>query len=60
MTPPRLIYRLVSETVKGWDATTVTERIEGAVGRDLQFIRINGTLVGGSVGLLLHAADVLL
>ncbi|MBC2664486.1 DUF445 domain-containing protein [Novosphingobium flavum] len=54
------IVRLVSETVKGWDSSTVTTRIEGAVGRDLQFIRINGTLVGGSVGLLLHAADVLL
>lgn len=54
------IVRLVSETVKGWDAVTVTSRIEGAVGRDLQFIRINGTLVGGTVGLLLHAADLLL
>ena len=39
------IVRLVSETVKRWDATTVTNRLEGAVGRDLQFIRINGTLV---------------
>lgn len=54
------IVRLVSETVKGWDAGTVTSRIEGAVGRDLQFIRVNGTLVGGCVGLLLHAVDVLL
>jgi len=54
------IVRLVSETVKGWDGATVTTRIEGAVGRDLQFIRINGTLVGGSVGLLLHAASALL
>jgi len=49
------IVRLVSETVKRWDATTVTNRIEGAVGRDLQFIRINGTLVGGLVGLTIHA-----
>ena len=54
------IVRLVSETVRGWDAGTVTARIEGAVGRDLQFIRINGTLVGGLVGLSLHAADLLL
>ncbi|PLK27903.1 DUF445 domain-containing protein [Novosphingobium sp. TH158] len=54
------IVRLVSETVKRWDAVTVTERIEGAVGRDLQFIRINGTLVGGLVGVTLHAVDVLL
>ncbi len=51
------IVRLVSETVRRWDAHTVTDRIEGAVGRDLQFIRINGTLVGGLVGLGLHAID---
>ena len=34
-------------------------RIEGAVGRDLQFIRINGTLVGGLVGLLIHTVSQL-
>ena len=49
------IVRLVSETVRRWDATTLTDRVEGAVGRDLQFIRINGTLVGGLVGVTLHA-----
>jgi uncharacterized membrane-anchored protein YjiN (DUF445 family) len=54
------IVRLVSETVKRWDAKTVTDRIEGAVGRDLQFIRVNGTLVGGLVGIAIHAADQLL
>ena len=54
------IVRLVSETVKRWDARTVTDRIEGAVGRDLQFIRINGTLVGGLVGVLIHSVDILL
>ena len=54
------IVRLVSETVKRWDAATVTDRIEGAVGRDLQFIRINGTLVGGLVGVLIHVIDQLL
>jgi uncharacterized membrane-anchored protein YjiN (DUF445 family) len=54
------IVRLVSETVKRWDAGTVTSRIEGAVGRDLQFIRINGTLVGGLMGVLIHAVDLLL
>jgi uncharacterized membrane-anchored protein YjiN (DUF445 family) len=51
------IVKLVSETVRGWDARTVTARLEGAVGRDLQYIRINGTLVGGLVGLVLHALD---
>ncbi|MCP5395619.1 MAG: DUF445 domain-containing protein [Sphingomonadaceae bacterium] len=54
------IVQLVSETVKGWDASTVSGRIEGAVGRDLQFIRINGTLVGGLVGVTIHAVDSLL
>ena len=54
------IVRLVSETVKRWDARTVTDRIEGAVGRDLQFIRINGTMVGGLVGVLIHAVDLAL
>jgi len=54
------IVRLVSETVKRWDAATVTDRIEGAVGRDLQFIRINGTLVGGLVGVVIHVIDQLL
>ena len=54
------IVRLVSETVRRWDARTVTDRIESAVGRDLQFIRMNGTLVGGLVGVTIHAADVLL
>lgn len=52
------IVRLVSETVRRWDAHTVTARIEGAVGRDLQFIRINGTLVGGLMGVAIHAVDV--
>ena len=52
--------RLISDTVRSWDASTVTERLEGAVGRDLQYIRINGTLVGGLVGVVIHAVDVLL
>ena len=51
------IVRLVSDTVRGWDARTVTARLEAAVGRDLQYIRINGTLVGGLVGLALHLLD---
>ena len=54
------IVTLVSETVKRWDATTITGRIESAVGRDLQFIRINGTLVGGLVGMTLHFITTLL
>jgi len=54
------MVKLVSETVRGWDAETVTGRLEAAVGRDLQYIRINGTLVGGLVGLGLHLIDQLL
>ncbi|HET7576707.1 MAG TPA: DUF445 domain-containing protein [Sphingomicrobium sp.] len=53
------IVTLVSETVRSWDAHTVTARLEAAVGRDLQYIRINGTLVGGLVGLVLHVLDTL-
>jgi uncharacterized membrane-anchored protein YjiN (DUF445 family) len=53
------IVALVSDTIRGWDARTITGRLEGAVGRDLQYIRINGTLVGGLVGLLIHTAEVL-
>jgi len=52
------IVRLVSDTVRGWDAKTVTGRLEQAVGRDLQYIRVNGTLVGGLVGLAIHVVDV--
>ncbi|HEX4761916.1 MAG TPA: DUF445 domain-containing protein [Sphingomicrobium sp.] len=53
------IVKLVSETIRSWDARTVTARLEAAVGRDLQYIRINGTLVGGMVGLVLHMVDSL-
>ena len=44
--------------MRGWDARTVSDRLEGAVGRDLQYIRINGTLVGGLVGLVIHSVEV--
>jgi uncharacterized membrane-anchored protein YjiN (DUF445 family) len=51
------IVKLVSETIRSWDARTVTARLESAVGRDLQYIRINGTIVGGLVGLAIYALD---
>ena len=53
------MVKLVSDTVRTWDARTVTARLEAAVGRDLQYIRINGTLVGGLVGVLIHILDTL-
>lgn len=43
----------ISDTVKGWDAREMSQQIELNIGKDLQFIRINGTLVGGTVGLVL-------
>ncbi|MEM5435968.1 DUF445 domain-containing protein [Paraburkholderia diazotrophica] len=50
---------LIADTVSRWDTATVTWKIELEVGRDLQFVRINGTLIGGLVGLLLHAIGAL-
>jgi uncharacterized membrane-anchored protein YjiN (DUF445 family) len=49
------IASLISETVKSWDAADTGYRVELAIGKDLQYIRINGTLVGGLVGLVIHA-----
>lgn len=52
------IVSLVSDTIGGWNAATITDRVENAVGSDLQFIRINGTLVGGLAGLVIHAVGL--
>jgi uncharacterized membrane-anchored protein YjiN (DUF445 family) len=52
--------QFIETTVAGWDPAVTSDRIEVQIGRDLQFIRINGTLVGGLVGLLLYAAGQLL
>lgn len=54
------IVRLVSDTVRSWDTGTIVNRLESTVGPDLQFIRINGTLVGGLVGVLIHIFEYLL
>ncbi|MEY9849162.1 DUF445 domain-containing protein [Streptacidiphilus sp. MAP5-3] len=53
------ITSLISETVAGWDANDASRKIEANVGRDLQFIRINGTVVGAIAGLLIHTVSVL-
>ncbi|UKY37101.1 DUF445 domain-containing protein [Pantoea dispersa] len=47
------LTRHISDTVKSWDAREMSQQIELNIGRDLQFIRINGTLVGGTIGLVL-------
>jgi uncharacterized membrane-anchored protein YjiN (DUF445 family) len=48
---------LIATTVAGWDPEATSRRFELAVGRDLQFVRINGTLVGGLVGLAIYACS---
>jgi uncharacterized membrane-anchored protein YjiN (DUF445 family) len=52
------IGNLIAETVKGWNSDELVNKLEQYVGRDLQFIRINGTLVGGLLGLLLYGVTV--
>jgi len=53
------ISSFIAEVVAGWDTATVVDKIELRVGRDLQFVRINGTVVGalagGALFALLHA-----
>jgi uncharacterized membrane-anchored protein YjiN (DUF445 family) len=51
---------LVEKTIKGWDGADAADKIELAAGRDLQFIRINGTVVGALAGTALHTGFVLL
>ena len=54
------IGELVTKTVRDWSSDQMVDTIEREVGHDLQFIRINGTIVGGLVGLLLHAIAMML
>jgi uncharacterized membrane-anchored protein YjiN (DUF445 family) len=51
---------VISETVERWDAEDASRRIELHVGRDLQFIRINGTVVGALAGVVIHGVTVLI
>lgn len=50
---------LITDVVKSWDANEVSRKLEAEIGRDLQYIRINGTFVGGAVGVLIHACVLL-
>jgi uncharacterized membrane-anchored protein YjiN (DUF445 family) len=49
------VAQLIEHTVEHWNADATSNRIELLVGRDLQFVRINGTVVGGLVGLILYS-----
>jgi uncharacterized membrane-anchored protein YjiN (DUF445 family) len=53
------VATVISETIQRWDGEEASRRIELLAGRDLQFIRINGTVVGGLVGILIHALTLL-
>ena len=54
------VAELIAGTVAKWDGKATGERMELQVGRDLQFIRINGTIVGGLAGLLIYTVSQLL
>jgi uncharacterized membrane-anchored protein YjiN (DUF445 family) len=53
------VATVISDTIARWDGAEASRRIELQVGRDLQFIRINGTVVGALAGLAIHAISVL-
>jgi len=53
------VAALIADTIESWDPVATSERIEVQIGRDLQFIRINGTVIGGLAGFCIHAATVL-
>lgn len=54
------VAQLIAQTVSSWDPDVTSHRIELAIGKDLQFIRINGTVVGGLAGLLIFLVSTLL
>lgn len=54
------LSRHISDTVKSWDAEDMSHQVELNIGKDLQRIRINGTLVGGAIGLLLFVISTLI
>jgi uncharacterized membrane-anchored protein YjiN (DUF445 family) len=49
--------QFIQDRVRKWDAVQLTQKIEEAVGRDLQYVRLNGTIVGGLVGLLIYTVS---
>jgi uncharacterized membrane-anchored protein YjiN (DUF445 family) len=55
----REVGLLITETMRRWDARTFTDKIEQEVGNDLQYIRLNGTIIGGLAGVAIYAVTVL-
>ncbi|PQV49330.1 DUF445 domain-containing protein [Paraburkholderia sp. BL21I4N1] len=55
----QFLTRHISDTVKNWDSREMSRQIELNIGKDLQYIRINGTIVGGFIGLLLYGSSLL-
>jgi uncharacterized membrane-anchored protein YjiN (DUF445 family) len=53
------VATLIETTVNGWDTEETVDRIETQIGRDLQFVRMNGTIVGGLIGVALHTISQL-
>jgi uncharacterized membrane-anchored protein YjiN (DUF445 family) len=53
------LTRTITDTVERWDGVETARKVELAVGRDLQFIRINGTVVGALAGVIIHAVGTL-
>lgn len=53
----KAIGDLIANSVKSWDKKEISNKLELEIGKDLQFIRINGTVVGGLVGLIIYAVD---
>jgi uncharacterized membrane-anchored protein YjiN (DUF445 family) len=56
----RDVASLISETIRSWDTKTVVDKLEQSVGPDLQYIRINGTVIGGLIGLAIHQMTIML
>jgi uncharacterized membrane-anchored protein YjiN (DUF445 family) len=54
------IGRFISEQVKAWDERYMVKQLELNIGKDLQYIRINGTLIGGAIGLLIYGGTALI
>lgn len=55
-----LIGNFIASTVKSWNADEVSDKIEAEIGKDLQYIRLNGTIIGGCIGLVIYTISAFL